>query len=58
MAVWGDIPQSEAGRVDGGRLFQAIAFLPGELKLKYAGSGELLKDVKQGNDTYLCFREK
>ena len=56
--MWGDIPQSEAGRVDGGRFFQAIAFLPGELKLKYAVSGELLKDVKQGNRTYLCFREK
>jgi len=56
--VWGDVATSEAGRVDGGRLFEMLAFMIEEFKFKPAGNGELLKDVEQGNGYYLCFRKK
>lgn len=56
--MWGDVATGEAGRVDGGRLFEMLGFTIEEFKLKPAGNGELLKDAEQGNGNYLCFRRK
>lgn len=46
LAAWGDVSTSKPGRVDGGRLFQTLAFMIEEIKLKSAGSGELPKDAE------------
>jgi len=47
--VWGDVATSEAGRVDGGRLFEMLAFMIEEFKFKPAGNGELLKVQESGS---------
>jgi len=51
--VWEDVPQSEAGRMDGGGLFQALAFMLGEFKGKSAGSGRYLRMLSKGM-TFIC----
>lgn len=51
LVIWGDASRNEAGRVDGGQLFQTLAFMTEESELWSAGSGEPLKGVKQGNDS-------
>lgn len=40
LVIWGDASRNEAGRVDGGRLFQTLEFLTEEFELQSAGSGE------------------
>lgn len=57
LVIWGDASRNEAGRVDGGRLFQTLEFLTEEFELQSAGSGEPLKGVKQGNDS-TCVLER
>lgn len=47
--MWGHVSKSEAGRVDGRRLFQILAFMTEEFELKSACSGDLLKGANQRN---------